>query len=188
MAEPQDALRSTSPRSVVVTVMAVLFFWGIGRVPLAQAIALTFIAPLIAMLLAPLFLKEQLGRRSIARRRRRLRRRDRHRVSVRRGRRSGRDVLLGIAAILASALCYSGNIVMMRRQALAAKPLEINFFQSLDGAAAVDRRAAADRPAALARAARRLDRRRLGPFDQRQPALRLGLCARRGELPRRHRI
>ena len=39
-------------RSVVVTVMAVLFFWGIGRVPLAQAIALTFIAPLIAMVLS----------------------------------------------------------------------------------------------------------------------------------------
>ena len=33
-------------RSVTVTVMAGLFFWGIGRVPLAQGIALTFIAPL----------------------------------------------------------------------------------------------------------------------------------------------
>jgi S-adenosylmethionine uptake transporter len=41
------------------------------------------------------------------------------------------DVLLGIAAILASAVCYSGNILMMRWQALAAKPLEINFFQAL---------------------------------------------------------
>ena len=36
-------------RGIVVTVMAFLFFWGIGRVPLAQAIALTFIAPLIAL-------------------------------------------------------------------------------------------------------------------------------------------
>ena len=43
----------------------------------------------------------------------------------------GPDVLLGIAAILGSALCYAVNIVLMRRQALAAKPLEINFFQSL---------------------------------------------------------
>jgi len=43
----------------------------------------------------------------------------------------GNDVMLGIAAILASALCYAVNIVLMRRQALAAKPLEINFFQSL---------------------------------------------------------
>src|SRR5438128_10867573 len=53
-------------RGMIVTAMAFLFFWGIGRVPLAQAIALTFIAPLIAMLLAGLFLQEQIGGRSIA--------------------------------------------------------------------------------------------------------------------------
>ena len=41
----------------------------------------------------------------------------------------GNDVLLGIAAIMGSALCYAVNIVLMRRQALVAKPLEINFFQ-----------------------------------------------------------
>src|SRR3569833_3210056 len=52
-------------RSLVVTLMAVLFFWGIGRVPLAQGIALTFIAPLIAMLFAPIFLKARLAGRSI---------------------------------------------------------------------------------------------------------------------------
>ncbi|HEY4071327.1 MAG TPA: DMT family transporter [Sphingomicrobium sp.] len=117
-------------RSVVVTIMAVLFFWGIGRVPLAQAIALTFIAPLIAMLLAPLFLKERLASRSIA-----------GAVAafggvivivIGQARAEVRpDVLLGIAAILGSAVCYSGNILMMRWQALAAKPLEINFFQSV---------------------------------------------------------
>jgi S-adenosylmethionine uptake transporter len=108
-------------RGVDVMVMAALFFWGIGRVPLAQAIALTFIAPLIAMLLASLFLNERVGSRSIigalgafagvivivlgqAR------------ANV------GSDVLLGIAAIIASALCYAVNIVLMRRQALSAKP------------------------------------------------------------------
>ena len=117
-------------RSVVVTIMAVLFFWGIGRVPLAQAIALTFIAPLIAMVLAPLFLKEKLAGRSIA-----------GAVAAFVGvliivvgqarAEVGTDVLLGIAAILGSAVCYSGNILMMRWQALAAKPLEINFFQSV---------------------------------------------------------
>jgi S-adenosylmethionine uptake transporter len=117
-------------RSVVVTVMAVLFFWGIGRVPLAQAIALTFIAPLIAMLLAPLFLNEPLSGRSIAGAAAAFAGvvvivLGQARTEVR------SDVLLGIAAILASALCYSGNILMMRWQALAAKPLEINFFQSL---------------------------------------------------------
>jgi S-adenosylmethionine uptake transporter len=40
-------------------------------------------------------------------------------------------VLLGTAAIVGSALCYAVNIVLMRHQAVAAKPLEINFFQAL---------------------------------------------------------
>jgi S-adenosylmethionine uptake transporter len=123
-------LRIHVARSVVVTIMAVLFFWGIGRVPLAQGIALTFIAPLIAVLLAPLFLNEKLSGRSIA-----------GAIAAFAGvlvivlgqaRADVRpDVLLGIAAILGSAVCYSGNILMMRWQALAAKPFEINFFQSV---------------------------------------------------------
>ena len=117
-------------RGMIVTVMAFLFFWGIGRVPLAQAIALTFIAPLIALLLAALFLNEKIGGRSIA-----------GSVAAFAGvvvivlgqarAAIGQDALLGIAAILGSALAYAVNIVLMRRQALAAKPLEINFFQSL---------------------------------------------------------
>src|SRR3954447_2919908 len=53
-------------RGIVVMVMAALFFWGIGRVPLAQAIALTFIAPLIALLLAAFFLWACGGQRALA--------------------------------------------------------------------------------------------------------------------------
>ncbi|MCH8616759.1 DMT family transporter [Sphingomonas sp. SM33] len=117
-------------RGVIVTIMAGLFFWGIGRVPLAQAIALTFIAPLIALMLAAAFLHERIGSRSIlgslaafggvivivlGQARAEL----------------GPEVLLGSLAIIGSALCYACNIVMMRHQALAAKPLEITFFQSL---------------------------------------------------------
>ena len=117
-------------RGVVVMVMAALFFWGIARVPLAQALALTFIAPLIAMLLAPLFLKEHLNASLIG-----------GAVAafagvivivVGQARAEVRpDVLFGIAAIIGSAICYSGNILMMRWQALAARPLEINFFQAI---------------------------------------------------------
>ena len=126
----RSTLRIHVVKGAVVTVMAVLFFWGIGRVPLAQAIALTFIAPLIALLLAALVLKEEIGQRSI--------------VGsvlafggvivivVGQARATlGVEVLLGSAAIIGSALCYAVNIVMMRQQSLAAKPLEINFFQSL---------------------------------------------------------
>lgn len=117
-------------RGVVGTVMAFLFFWGIGRVPLAQAIALTFIAPLIALLLAALFLGERIGRSSIA-----------GSLTAFAGvivivlgqtrAQLGPQLLLGTAAIIGSALCYAANIVLMRRQALAARPLEINFFQAL---------------------------------------------------------
>jgi S-adenosylmethionine uptake transporter len=117
-------------RSILVTGLAFLFFWGIGRVPLAQAIALTFIGPLIALLLAAVFLKEQIGSRSIV-----------GSIAAFAGvivivtgqarAHLGPEVLLGSAAILGSAVCYAVNIVMMRPQAQLAKPLEINFFQSL---------------------------------------------------------
>ena len=117
-------------RAVVITVMAFLFFWGIGRVPLAQAIALTFIAPLIALLLASVFLHEKIGRRSIA-----------GSLIAFTGvilivagqatGHAGAGVLLGTVAIIASALCYAVNIVLMRKQAVVAKPLEITFFQAL---------------------------------------------------------
>ena len=126
----RKTLRIHVARGVVVTIMAFLFFWGIGRVHLAQAIALTFIAPLIALLLAWAFLDEKIGKASIA-------------GSVLAfggviliviGEAEGSlgwDALLGTAAILGSALTYAVNIVLMRHQAMAARPLEINFFQSL---------------------------------------------------------
>lgn len=117
-------------RGIVVMVMAGLFFWGIGRVPLAQAIALTFIAPLISLLLASLFLHEQIGKKSIV-----------GSIIAFTGvvaivwgqarAQAAPGVLLGSAAIIGSALCYAVNIVLMRHQSLAAKPVEINFFQSL---------------------------------------------------------
>lgn len=126
----RSTLKIHVSRGILVTGLAFLFFWGIGRVPLAQAIALTFIGPLIALLLAAAFLKEQIGARSII-----------GSIAAFAGvvvivlgqarAQLGPEVLLGTAAILTSAACYAVNIVMMRPQAQAAKPLEINFFQSL---------------------------------------------------------
>ncbi|NUT00022.1 MAG: DMT family transporter [Sphingomonas sp.] len=126
----RSTLRIHVARGVIVTVMAFLFFWGIGRVPLAQAIALTFIAPLIALMLAAVFLHERIGGRSMG-----------GSIAAFAGvlvivlgqarAELGPEVLLGSVAIIGSALCYACNIVLMRHQALAAKPLEITFFQSL---------------------------------------------------------
>jgi len=123
-------LRLHVARALLTTVMALLFFWGIARVPLAQAIALTFIAPLIALLLAAVTLDERIGPRSI--------------IgsllaflgvlTIFLGQATtdlGSDALWGSAAILGSAICYAINIVMMRQQAMAAGPREINFFQNV---------------------------------------------------------
>ena len=117
-------------RGALTTVMALLFFWGIARVPLAQAIALAFIAPLISLFLAAAFLHETIGRRMIG-------------ASliafagvavifVGQARADlGDDALLGSIAILVSAVCYAVNIILMRRQALVAGPIEIAFFQNV---------------------------------------------------------
>ena len=117
-------------RGALTTVMAVLFFWGLARVPLAQAIALAFIAPLIALFLAAALLGETIGPRTIG-------------ASLiafagvplifvgQAQADLGREALLGSFAILASAVCYAVNIILMRQQALVAKPIEIAFFQNL---------------------------------------------------------
>jgi S-adenosylmethionine uptake transporter len=117
-------------RGSLTTIMAVLFFWGIARVPLAQAIALAFIAPLIAIFLAAAFLGETIGPRTIG-------------ASLiafagvslifvgQAQADLGHDALLGSFAILASAVCYAVNIILMRQQALVAQPIEIAFFQNL---------------------------------------------------------
>jgi S-adenosylmethionine uptake transporter len=116
-------------RGMVIAVMGVAFFWGLARTPMAQAIALTFIAPLIVLVLASLFLGERVGGRvagasvlafsGVA-----LILFGQARADL------GRDALLGSAAILFSALCYAVNIVLMRAQAMAARPPEITFFQN----------------------------------------------------------
>ncbi|HEX6742193.1 MAG TPA: DMT family transporter [Sphingomicrobium sp.] len=117
-------------RGVVSTAMGFLFFWGIGRVPLAQAIALAFIAPLIALYLAAVTLHERVSPKTVG-------------ASlvafagvvvifIGQARADvGRDALIGSLAIIASAMLYAINIILMRRQALVADPLEITFFQSV---------------------------------------------------------
>jgi S-adenosylmethionine uptake transporter len=125
-----EALRVHVARGLLSTVMGLLFFWGLGRVPLAQAVALAFIAPLIALYLAAVLLHEQVSRRIVA-------------ASlvafagvivifVGQARADlGRDATIGSLAVLASAVCYALNIVIMRHQALIALPKEITFFQSV---------------------------------------------------------
>ncbi len=117
-------------RGCVTTVMALAFFWGLARVPMADAIALTFIAPVIALFLAALLLGERIGRGTIAA----------AIVSTAgvavimagqaRGM-AGEEALAGRLAVLGSAVAYAYNLVLQRRQAQAASGLEIALSQNL---------------------------------------------------------
>ncbi len=124
-------LRIHMLRSGVVAVMAVLFFYGLVRIPMAEAIALSFIAPLIALYFAAILLKETIPPRAI--------------VASLLGiagmlvigaARFGdgaysQESAYGVAAILASAVLYALNLVLQRRQAQLAPPIEIGLFQNM---------------------------------------------------------
>jgi len=124
-----EVLKVHFARGLISLPMAVLFFWGLARVPMAQAIALTFVSPLIALYLAAVLLKERIERTAIlasllgcvgvA-----LIFSNQARLDL------GREATLGSLAILASAGCYAYNIILMRRQALLAGPVEVAFFIS----------------------------------------------------------
>jgi S-adenosylmethionine uptake transporter len=125
-------LRVHLTRSAVVAGMATLFFWGLVRTPIAEAIALSFIAPLIALYLASVLLGETIARRAIGASLLGL-------VGVAviafapapaaNGLAAPRSPL-GVAAILASAVLYAWNLILQRQQAQAADPREIAFFQN----------------------------------------------------------
>ncbi len=126
----KSSLRLHLWRGVVTSLMAFLFFWGLVHVPLAEAVGLTFIAPLIALYLAALLLHEEIGGQAII-------------ASMvgligalviiggKLGGEYSDDLGKGIAAILCSALLYAYNLILQRQQALIARPIEIAFFQSL---------------------------------------------------------
>lgn len=123
-------LRIHMVRGVVVAFMALLFFWAVMRLPLAEAIALSFIAPLIALYLAALLLGETVGRRAIGASLLGL-------VGVAvilSGRLQGHyaaDALLGVMAVLGSAVLFAWNLILQRQQAQRASPIEVAFFQHL---------------------------------------------------------
>lgn len=121
------AMRLHLLRGALMIPMSLTFFWGLAHVPMAQAIALAFVAPLLALILAGPLLGESIGPRLVAgsllaflgvviifvgQARAEL----------------GREALLGSLSILLSAMLYAFNILLMRRQSLNARPLEIAFY------------------------------------------------------------
>lgn len=117
-------------RGVVSAFMALTFFFALTRLPLAEAFALSFIAPLIALYLARALLGEVISRAAIS-------------GSllgfagtlVIVGGRIGQGqfddgAALGVASLFVSALLYAYNFIVIRRQAQVAGPIEITTFHS----------------------------------------------------------
>jgi S-adenosylmethionine uptake transporter len=116
-------------RAALTAVMAYLFFFGLTRIPLAQAIGLSFIAPIITLFLAVPILGERIGANA--------------KLAALLGFGGvmvvvGGELLAvdkgsdaaGMAAVLLSAVMYAFNLVLQRMQALVARPLEIAFYQN----------------------------------------------------------
>lgn len=115
-------------RGVVGALMALTFFFALTKLPLAETIAISFIAPIISLYLAGWLLGETIRPRAIwgavlgmvG-------------VLVIVGGKFGRgnldeDTALGLAAIVVSALLYAWNLVLQKQQAMVAKPLEVATF------------------------------------------------------------
>ena len=116
-------------RGVVVAAMALLWFHAITLVPLAEAVAISFVAPLLALWLARAALGEPVRRAAVAGSCLGL-----AGVAVivwsRLGAPHGPRIGEGVAAVLASAALYAINLVLQRHQAQQAPPREIAFFQT----------------------------------------------------------
>jgi S-adenosylmethionine uptake transporter len=124
------AMRIHLVRGVVAAAMAFTFFWGIARIPLAEGIALSFVAPLIALYLAAIQLGERVkpgavwaslaGLAGVAV------------IAFGRAGTGGwtEEAAWGTGSVLVSSLLYAWNLVLQRQQALAAQPVEVATFQT----------------------------------------------------------
>ncbi|TIX51080.1 DMT family transporter [Alteraurantiacibacter aquimixticola] len=127
----RKAMRLHLLRGVIIAFTALTFFSALVYLPLAEAIALSFISPLMALALAALVLKEKIAGKTLAAAVLGL-----AGVVIIVGGRIGRERLtdeaaLGIVLVLVSAVLYAWNLILQRQQALLAKPVEIATFQSM---------------------------------------------------------
>ena len=103
----------------------ILWFWGLGLIPVADAVALQFTLPLFALIFAVIFLGERVGVR---------------RVSamlvgfvgaliiIRPG---FAEVTLATGAVLGSAALYAATLIVMRSQSRNDQPMTIMFWSNL---------------------------------------------------------
>ncbi len=115
-------------RGTVSAVMAFSFFYALTKLPIAEAIAISFVAPLLALYLAKVLLGETIAPKAVwgsligfA-----------GTVVIVSGRlgavTADTETVKGLAALLFSATLYAWNFIIIRQQALVAGPLEATAF------------------------------------------------------------
>lgn len=127
---PGPVMRLHVERGVITAFMALTFFFALTRLPLAEAIALAFIAPILALYLASILLGEQIRKQAIW-------------AAVlgfigtlvivagRLGQSAlTLDLAMGLASLAFSAVLYAYNLVVLRRQSQLAGPVEVATFHS----------------------------------------------------------
>lgn len=129
-----ETVRANAVRAVLVVVTATAFFYGLGTLPLAEALILSFLSPIFTAVLAVLLLGERLDRRigmalaagfaGVV-------------VIVTLGGHLGGEAgimsgsVLGAAAVLLSSLTYSASNVLLRARAQQDKVVVIVLIQNV---------------------------------------------------------
>ena len=124
------ALKIHMLRAALTTLMTYLFFFSLTRIPLAQAIGLSFIAPIISLFLAAPLLGERIQSNA--------------KIAATLGFMGvvvvvGSELLsidassdlLGLSAVLVFALLYALYLILQKKHSLMASPLEIVFYQNI---------------------------------------------------------
>lgn len=117
-------------RGIISAFMALSFFYALTKLPIAEAIAISFVAPLLALYLARLLLGEVIQSKAIFAS---LLGFTGTLVIVAGKIGDGEfddDIALGLAALAFSALLYAYNFILIRKQAQLAGPVEIATFHS----------------------------------------------------------
>jgi drug/metabolite transporter (DMT)-like permease len=124
------ALRLHALRGGTAGFSVLLFFWGLVRVPMAQGVALTFLAPLIALYFAAALLGETIRRAAIL-----------GSIVASLGvliiaggemqAHASTSHVLGSLAIFAASIFYAYSLILLRQQAQVADPLEVALFTSV---------------------------------------------------------
>ena len=125
----RETLRANLYRAVLVVITATSFFYGLGVLPLAEALALSFLSPVFMAVFAMLFLRERIDGRVLAA----LGFGFCGMVVIVAGQPAGSfdGSLWGVAAVLLSAVTYALSMVLLRARAQRDPAITIVAIQNV---------------------------------------------------------